>query len=67
MGWVCLISKTVPFLPGAKGVVVPCGKLMTQLRLNALSIFLVSEGSNPWRTSLLPSFQALLIVMEPAS
>jgi hypothetical protein len=34
-----LIRKAVPFLPGAKGLVVPCGKLMTQLRFNALSIF----------------------------
>ena len=67
IGLTCLIRNAVPFLPGAKGLVVPCGKLMTQLRLNTLSIFLVSEGSNPWRTSVLPSFQVLFTVMDPAS
>ena len=47
IGLFCFINKAEPFLPGAKGCVVPCGKLITQPSCNALKIFLVSDGSNP--------------------
>src|SRR5215510_12455638 len=51
IGFVCLMINAVPFLPGANGFVVPCGKVMTQLSSSARVTFLVSEGSSPRRIS----------------
>ena len=36
IGLCCLIINAVPFLPGANGLVVPCGKVITQLFCKAL-------------------------------
>src|ERR1043166_178784 len=67
IGLVCLMINAVPFLPGAKGLVVPCGKVMTQLFFNALVTFLVSDGSSPRRISLASIFQVRFTVNAPAS
>src|ERR1700730_4256467 len=65
-GLFCLMISAVPFLPGAKGLVVPWGKVITQLYDNARVIFRVSLGSNPFLTSLPPWFQVLFTVRAPA-
>ena len=44
IGFICLMISAVPFLPGAKGFVVPCGNVMTQLFSRAVKIFL-AKGS----------------------
>src|SRR5919197_1495660 len=67
IGLFCLMIRAVPLLPGAKGFVVPCGKVITQLFFSALVIFLVSDGSNPLLTSLPPSRHVLFTVSAPAS
>ncbi len=67
IGLVCLMINAVPFLPGANALVVPCGKVITQLFFNALNILRVSEGSSPRRISLPPSFHVLFTVSAPAN
>src|SRR5688572_28694486 len=66
IGLVLLMINAVPFLPGAKGFVVPCGKVITQLLSNDLSIFLVSDGSRPFLFTLLSGFHVLFTVIAPA-
>src|SRR5882672_4761527 len=65
-GLFCLMISAVPFRPGAKGLVVPWGKVITQLLLRARVIFRVSEGSNPLLTALPSSFQVLFTGRAPA-
>src|SRR5688500_19694626 len=65
IGLVLLMINAVPFLPGANGFVVPCGKVITQLSSNALSIFLVSDGSRPFLFTLLSGFHVLFTVLSP--
>src|SRR5882762_322891 len=66
IGLFCLMIRAVPFLPGAKGLVVSWGKVITQLSASARVIFRVSLGSNPLLTSLPPWFQVLFTVRAPA-
>jgi len=66
-GFICFMISAVPFLPGAKGLVVPCGKVMTQLFSKALVIFLVSDGSRPRLTSFPSARQVLFTVNPPAN
>src|SRR5882757_1033008 len=66
IGLFCLMIRAVPFLPGAKGLVVPCGKVITQLLERALVTLRVSEGSRPLLTSLPSSFQVLFTGNAPA-
>src|SRR6478736_6987872 len=66
-GWLFLMICAVPFLPGAKGLVVPCGKVITQLPANALSILYVSDSSRPRLISFPPSRQVRFTVKAPAS
>ena len=67
MGRTSLIISAVPFLPGAKGRVVPCGKVITQFFSSALTIFRVSDGSSPLLTSFPSARHVLLTVIPPAS
>src|SRR4249920_1127183 len=67
IGLFCLMISAVPFLPGANGLVVPWGKVMTQFSRSERVIFLVSEGSSPFLTSLAFGFQVRLTVSAPAS
>ena len=67
IGLFCLIINAVPFLPGAKGVVVPCGKVITQLFSSALVILRVSTMPSPVCFSPDFSFHALFTVMPPAN
>jgi len=66
MGWLFFMICAVPFLPGAKGLVVPCGKVMIQLLCSASSIFWVSDSSRSLDTSLPFSLQVRFTVNAPA-
>lgn len=66
-GFTCLMMAAVPLRPGANGRVVPCGNVITQLSSSALYIFLVSEGSRPFLTSLPCGSQVRFTVSAPAS
>ena len=58
IGLFCLMRSMVPSLPGAKGFVVPCGKLITQLWFKLPGLFFrVSIWSSPFSyfsTSFIP-------------
>src|SRR5262249_47618350 len=66
IGRVSLMMCAVPFLPGANGLVVPWGKVITQLFSKALVILRVSEGSKPLLTSEPSERQVRLTVSAPA-
>src|SRR6478672_9942585 len=66
-GFVIFMIYAVPFLPGAKAFVVPCGKVITQLFSSARVIFLVSDGSSPLRTSVASVRQVRFTVRAPAN
>ena len=66
-GWLFLIICAVPFRPGAKGFVVPCGNVITQLWCKAWSIFCVSALSLSLDTSFPSARQVLLTVRVPQS
>src|SRR5438067_288525 len=60
------MMNAVPFLPGANGLVVPCGKVMTQLFFNARVILRVSLASNPFLSSVPSGLHVRLTVIAPA-
>src|SRR6201991_5026033 len=65
-GLVSLMICAVPFLTGAKGLVVPCGKVITQLLSSVRMIFRVSVVSRPLRTSEPSERQVRFTVNAPA-
>src|SRR5687768_8735019 len=66
IGLFCLIINAVPFLPGAKGLVVPWGNVITQFPASALVILRVSPGSRPLRISPPSDFHVRFTVIAPA-
>ena len=66
-GWLFLIICAVPLRPGAKGFVVPCGNVITQLWCKAWSIFWVSALSLSLDTSFPSARHVLLTVRVPQS